>query len=62
MLLYVKEKGRLWKLNLRIVYFQAKKSSGRLIIHLEPGPIVSDCLLYIVLNLVHIVMRKRDAL
>jgi len=50
----VKGKGRLWKLNMRKMYFQARKSSGRLIIHLEPRQIVSDLLLYLVINLVYL--------
>ena len=46
------------ELNMRNMYFQARKSSGRLIIHLEPGQVVSDLLLYLVVTLVYLFDEK----
>ena len=43
---------------MRNMYFQARKSSGRLIIHLEAGQVVSDFLLYLVVTLVYLFDEK----
>lgn len=60
MLLYAKGKREIMETKLEDYVFSGQEELGELITHLGPGPIVSDCLLYLVLNLVRILMRKRD--